>query len=147
MATNEYLARGEEFTLPAPQAANGGLGPIANDPIIWGLTDSPSKAVALNTETSYTPPGSLVPTGNCTFKRIGGFFYTVQAKTAIGGGSKAINSGDAIYADGGTQDVATGMLYGITLNANNGTGWFFGHAMAGLGAGLTGVIPVLIGAK
>jgi hypothetical protein len=144
MAANDFLSEGPAYTIAAPAAANGGIGPISGDPLIWGLANSPSQCQALVAQASYTPPGGVVPTGNIPVKKAGGFFLRVEAKTGINGASKAINIGDKIYADGGTQDVPTGILYGITLNANNGTGWPFGRAMAAVAAGQTATIPVEI---
>lgn len=148
MAANEALPRGEQFYIAAPVAANSGVGPNSGDPLIWGLANSPSNAVALVAETSYTPPGSLTPTGNISVKRIGAFFLSVAAKTSINPGTgQAINPGDAIYADGGTIDTTTGILYGFTLNRNSTTGWLYGHAMDAVTSGQTETIRVLIGAK
>lgn len=150
MASNEALARGEQFYITASGAlaANAGVGPIANDPLIWGLANSPSNSIALVVEQSYTPPGSLVPTTQIPVKRIGMFFLTVSAKTSINPGTgKAINPGDPIYADGGTLDVTDGLLYGFTLNANNSTGWIYGHAVDAISSGQSAVIRVLIGVK
>ena len=142
MAANDYINEGPAFTIAAPIGANGGIGPKSGDPLIWGLSNSPSQSQELVAQTSYTPPGSLVPTGNITVKKSGSFFLPVQAKTGLAGASKAINPGDVIYADGGTQDTVTGILYDITLNANSGTGWKFGRAMAAVVAGATTTIPV-----
>ena len=147
MATNEYLDRADAFTLAAPLAANSGVGPIANDPLIWGLSNSPANCIGLNTETSYTPPGSLVPTGNITVKAIGAFFYPVLGRIGIVGANHAIAPGDMVYASGGTQDATTGILYGFTLTADNVLGWPFGRAMAAVGSGLTVTIPVRIGGR
>lgn len=150
MAANEALDRADQFTITASGATadNAGAGPISGEPLIWGLANSPSVALGVVCETSYTPPGSLVPTGNITIKTIGAFFLTVSAKTSINpGASKAINPGDPIYADGGTQDTVDGLLFGITLNANSATGWLFGRAMDALAAGTTGTIRVRIGGK
>lgn len=146
MAANEALERADQFTIAAPSAANAGQGPNSGDPLIWGLANSPSHSIAMVAETSYTPPGSLVPTGNITVKTVGAFFLTVVAKTSINPGTgKAINPGDPVYADGGTQDAVTGVLYGFTLNVNNVTGWIFGHAMDALTSGQSGTIRVMIG--
>ena len=147
MATNEYLERAEKFTLAVPLAANGGVGPISGDPLIWGLAWSPVAGLPLVAENSMTPPGSLTPTGNITVKRIGAFYFTVQAMSGINGLGVTINPGDQVYADGGTVDATTGILYGFTLNANKGTGWPFGRAMAAVPAGLSASIPVMLGAK
>ena len=146
--TNEALARGEEFYIPAGGAiaANGGVGINQNDPLIWGLAHSPGNALALVAQTAYTPPGSLVPTGQISVKAIGAFFLTVSAKSSINPGSGvAINPGDLVYADGGTLDTVDGLLYGFTLNVNSSTGWKFGRAMDALASGQTGPIRVRIG--
>lgn len=144
MATNTEFVRGEYFTIAAPAAAN----PNTGDPLIWGVANSPSGAVALVVQTSYTPPGSLTPTGNISVTRVGVHFLTVVAKTSIDPGTgKAINPGDPVYMDGGTIDTTTGILYGGTLNANVSTGWLFGHAMDAITSGQTATIRVLIGAK
>lgn len=145
MATNEYLNRADQFSIAVPIAANNGVGPIANDPLLWGLASSPSQSVPMVAMTSYTPPGGLVPDGEISVKRVGAFFLTVSAKSSINPGTgKAINPGDRLYADGGVQDTVTGFLYGFTINANSVTGWNFGRAMAALAAGQTGVIPVML---
>ena len=143
MAANEENVRGEVLTIAAPIAANSGVGPISGDPLIIGLAHSPSAALACVAETSYTPPGSLVPTGNISVKFIGVFFLTVAAKSSIAPGTGvAINPGDRVYADGGATDPTTGVLYGFTLNANSTQGWYFGNALDPLGSGLTGTIRV-----
>lgn len=146
MAANDALARGEFFYISAPIAANSGVGPNSGDPLIWGLANSPSHGVALVAETSYTPPGSLTATGKIAVTRIGAHFLSVAAKTSINPGTgSAVNPGDALYADGGTIDTTTGILYGFTINKNSSTGWFYGHAMDAITSGSTATIRVLIG--
>lgn len=146
MAANEALERADQFTIAAPVAANAGVGPNSGDPLIWGLANSPSRSVALVAETSYTPPGGLTPTGNITVKAVGAFFLSVVAKSSIApGASKAINPGDTVYADGGTQDATTGILYGFTLNGNSSNGWPYGNAMDAVAAGQTATIRVMLG--
>lgn len=148
MAANEYLERAEQFTIQAAGAIadNAGVGPISGEPLIWGLAVSPAVGLPVVCETSYTPPGSLVPDGQITVKCVGAFYLTVVAKTSIAPGTGvAINPGDPIYADGGTLDTTDGILYGITLNRNSVTGWFFGRAMAALASGQTGTLPVKLG--
>jgi hypothetical protein len=150
MAANEALDRAEQFTITASGATadNGAIGPISGEPLIWGLANSPSLSLGVVCETSYTPPGSLVPDGNITIKTVGAFFLTVAAKTSINPGTgKQINPGDPIYADGGTLDTTDGILFGITLNCNSSTGWLFGRAMDALASGTTGTIRVRIGGK
>ena len=148
MAANEALDRADQFTITASGATadNAGAGPISGEPLIWGLANSPSVALGVVCETSYTPPGNLVPDGQITVKCVGAFYLPVSAKTSINPGTgKAINPGDPIYADGGVLDTTDGILYGITLNVNSTTGWFFGRAMAGLASGQTGTLPVKLG--
>ena len=148
MAANQALSHGNQFTIDAPAAANSGVGPNSGDPLIWGLAGSPSKAIALVAQTSYTPVGDAVTTGQITVQADGAWFLSVVAKSSINPGTgAAINPGDAIYADGGTTDTTTGILYGFTLNANSTTGWFFGHAMDAISSGQTATIRVLIGRK
>ncbi len=143
MASNEALARAVDFDIAAPIAANSGVGPISNDPLIIGLAHSPSAALAAVAETSYTPPGGLTPTGRISVKLEGAFYLTVAAKSSINPGTGvAINPGDRIYADGGTQDTTTGVLYGFTLNANSTTGWYFGNALDAIASGQSAVIRV-----
>lgn len=143
MAANEAIERAEYLAIAAPIAANSGVGPISGDPLIMGLQNSPSASLACVAETSYTPPGSLTPTGNISVKFIGAFFLTVSAKSSINPGTgKAINPGDRVYADGGTTDPTTGVLYGFTLDANSSTGWYFGNALDAIPAGQTATIRV-----
>jgi hypothetical protein len=148
MAANEALPRADVFDIVASGAIadNAGVGPISGEPLLWGLASSPGQGVPVVCETSYTPPGSLVPTGNISVKRVGAFFLTVSAKSSINPGTgKAINPGDRIYADGGTLDTVDGILYGFTLNANSSTGWNFGHAMDAIPSGQTATIRVMLG--
>lgn len=164
MAANEYLDRADQFTLQMP--SNGGTASPANpayaaspaapdplgnigsgDPLIWGLANSPSLAVPLVSMENYNPPGSLTPTGFVSVKKIGAYYFTVVAKIGVGGANKAINPGDPIYASPTAIDTTTGIASGIQLDADVTSGWLFGHAMAALATGTTGVIPVMIGVK
>lgn len=74
----------------------------------------------------------------------GAFNLTVHA-TTLGSPSAGaqIRPGDAVYADGGTYDVTTGITYGSTLSADT-TGTFVGIALQGIAAGLTAIIPVML---
>lgn len=142
MATNTNLERAEFFYIAGVSAISSG------DPLIWGLTTSPSVSVPMVAQTSYTPPGSLTATGNIAVTTVGAHLLTVAAKTSINPGTGvAIKPGDAVYADGGTTDVTTGLLYGFTLNRNSTTGWLFGHAMDAVSSGASATIRVLIGVK
>ncbi len=145
MAVNVRDARAEFLDIAAPIAANSGVGPNSGDPLIFGLAHSPSASKACVAQTSYTPPGGLTPTGRISVAFVGSFNLTVSAKSSINPGTGvAINPGDRIYADGGTTDATTGILYGFTLNANSTTGWYFGNAQDALASGQTGVIGVIL---
>ena len=96
-ASNEADFRGDMLTMPAPLAANAGVGPIANDPLVYGRGTSPSFGMAGVAETSYTGPGAVVPTGNISVKFVGVFFLSVVGKSSIGGGSVPIAPGDIIF--------------------------------------------------
>jgi hypothetical protein len=84
-SSNDADFRGDMLTLPAPAAANNGVGPIANDPLVYGRGTSPSFGMAGVAETSYTQPSGLVPTGNISVKFVGVFFLSVLGKSSIGG--------------------------------------------------------------
>ncbi len=140
--TNECDSRGEFLTMPVPLAANGGIGPLSGDPLMFGLANSPSAAIAAVASTSETPPGSLVPTGNIGIKLVGVFFFSVIAGDGTPGTSKAINPGDRVYAFGGAIDVTTGCLYGFSLNTNSNVGWYYGNSLDAIPAGQTATIRV-----
>ncbi len=164
MAANEYLARADQFTLTMP--ANGGVASPANpayvlspaypdplgnigsgDPLIWGLVNSPSVSIPLVAEQNFNPPGGLTPTGTITVKRVGANYFNVIAKIGLLGANKAINPGDAVYATPTAIDATTGIASGISISADSVSGYLFGHAMAALAAGQTGVLPIMIGDK
>lgn len=135
MAANELFARGEQITLPAPIAANAGVGPISGDPLLFGT-------LPIVAETSYTPPGTREPTGNIGVKFIGIFLLSVTAKSSLSPDvGVTIAPGDPIYADGGTKDATTGMTYGFTLDGDD-SGVLFGVAVTGLASGTTGTVAV-----
>ncbi len=140
--TNDSLVRAEYITLAVPAAANGGIGPKSNDPLMFGIANSPSAALAGVAEGSYTPPGGLVPTGRIGVKFVGAPFLLVTAGDGTPGTGKAINPGDRVYAFGGAIDVATGCLYGFSLNTNSGVGWYYGNALDAVPSGQTATIRV-----
>ncbi len=141
MAVNQTNINGDYLTMAAPVAANSGVGPRSGDPLVFGRGTSPSFGLAGVAQTSYTPPTGT-PTGNISVDFTGVWNLTVVAKDAISGSNKAIAIGDRIYADGGTYDVATGCLYGFTLNGNSTAGEYFGNALDAISAGQTAVIRV-----
>lgn len=141
MAVNECYVRGENLTMAGPLAANSGVGPISGDPLMIGASSGGRLAVVA--ETSYTPPGSLTPTGNITVKDVGVFFLTVTAKTSLSPStSAALKPGDRVFADGGTLDTTTGILYGFTLDGNSSTGVYFGNTLDALTSGTTAVLRI-----
>lgn len=140
--TNEFNSRAEFLTMSVPLAANGGIGPLSGDPLMFGLANSPSCAIAAVASTSETPPGSLIPTGNIGIKLVGAFFFPVTAGDGTPGTAKAINPGDRVYAFGGAIDATDGCLYGFSLNTNSQVGWYYGNALDAIPAGQTATIRV-----
>jgi hypothetical protein len=137
MSVNQIDARGEHLTVPAPIADNGGIGPISGEPLMMGNLSRDSGGLALVAETSYTPPGSLVPTGNISVNLIGVFALSVTAKSVLSPGTNvAIAPGDKVYADGGTYDSVSGITYGFTLDVNT-SGYYFGNCLDTVVAGVT----------
>lgn len=139
-ASNKALERATSVTLAMPAAANAGVGPNANDPILVGV-------MAGVVQNSYTSPTGVV-TGNCSIDFEGAYFLSVVAKSSLSPSTgKAINPGDPVYYDGGTKDNTTNVTYGGTIDANSG-GTFFGNSLDALTSGTTGVVRVrLPGAK
>lgn len=139
-ASNKALERATLVTLAMPAAANGGVGPNANDPILVGVM----AGVVTN---SYTSPTGVV-TGNCAIDFEGAYFLSVVAKSSLSPSTgAAIAPGDALYYDGGTKDATTNVTYGGTIDKNTG-GTFFGNSLDALTSGSTGVVRVrLPGAK
>lgn len=142
MSQNQCYARGERLTLAAPIADNGGIGPISNEPLFLGNSTHGLACVA---ETSYTPPGSLVPTGEIAVNDVGVFYLSVTAKSSLSPSTgKAINPGDPLYVDGGTYDSVTGFTYGFTLDANSNASAnpTFGISLDPVLSGVTQVVRV-----
>ena len=141
MASNKALERSTLVTLAMPAAANAGVGPNSNDPILVGVM----AGVVTN---SYTSPTGVV-TGNCAVDFEGAYFLSATAKSTLSPSvNKAIAPGDPVYYDGGTKDTTTNVTYGGTIDANSSTGVFFGNSLDALATGTTGVIRVrLPGAK
>ena len=143
MSVNQCYARGENLTVAAPIAANSGVGPISGDPLMLGYTAGYTGRIACVAETSYTPPGSLTATGNIAVKDVGVYFLSVTAKTSLSpSSSAAMHPGDRVYADGGTLDTTTGILYGFTLDGNSTTGVYFGNTLDAVTSGATAVVRV-----
>jgi hypothetical protein len=108
-----------------------------------GTTATVAAGVATEAENSTNPTYDN-NTGYLTVDFEGVYALSVVAET-LGSASAgaAINTGDAIYASGGTYDKTSGITYGFTLcKDTNGT--FFGRAMQSLAAGTTATIAVLL---
>ena len=141
MSTNQNQEHGWYETMPVPIAANSGVGPIANDPLVFGRGTSPDFGLAGVAETSYTPPSGTA-TGSISVNFEGVYLLSVVGKDAIGGSNLAIAPGDKVYADGGTYDLTTGCLYGFTLNGNASSGAYFGNSLDAVVAGATTTVRV-----
>lgn len=137
MAANEVNNRGVSLTVPAPIAANAGVGPISGDPLIIGTGTSPTFGIACVAETSYTPPSGATPTGNITIKTEGVFSLPILPKTAkVGGSNHNFAPGDRVYADNdGHYDATTGIYYGFTLDAASASGIHFGNVLDTIAGG------------
>jgi hypothetical protein len=97
--------------------------------------------MALVCQSSYTPPTG-VASGFCSYAAWGVFNLTVVGKSSIGGGGLAFFPGDTVYADGGTYDPLSGMLYGFTLNGNSTGGVKFGVTLDPILSGATTIVRV-----
>ena len=141
-SSNDADFRGDMLTIAAPAAANNGVGPNANDPMVLGTGTSPSFGMAGVCETSYTQPSGLVPTGNVSVKFVGVFFLAVLGKNSIGGSGHAFAPGDIVYASGGTYDPTTGWTYGVTLCNDSTNGVIFGVTLDPVVSGQTTTVRV-----
>lgn len=142
--SNSIDARAEFLTLAAPAAANSGVGPNANDPMMMGQGTSPAFGLAGVVQSSYTLPSGLVPTGNVSVAFIGVFALSVVAKSGTGGtgAGKAIAPGDKVYYSGATYDATTGWWYGGTLCADATNGSYFGNSLDAITSGSTATVRV-----
>lgn len=129
MSANNANARGEFLQFPVPSTV------VSGDPILVG-------AMAAVAQESYTPPGSVTPTGQVSVALIGCFFLSVTAKSSLSPSvGSAVKPGDKLYLDGGTLDSTTNVTTGGTLDKNTG-GTFFGFACDAITSGSTATIRV-----
>jgi hypothetical protein len=137
---NQANPRGEFLMMAVPIAANGGVGPISGDFLLFGDDDGALAGVAQN---SYTPPTGVPNPEGIGVQFIGVFFLPVVAVDGLSpANSVAIQPGDRIYASGGTYDATTGCTYGATLDHNEATGMYIGNALDAVVAGQTTTIRV-----
>lgn len=124
--TNQANARAEflQFTVPSTV--------VSNDPLLVGT-------LAVVAQESYSAAHQ------CSVSRIGAFFVTVTAKSALSPSTNsAVKPGDKIYADtDGTLDSTTNVTRGFTLDKNS-SGTHFGYALDALATGTTGTIRVAL---
>lgn len=139
--TNKVMQDAYIFSITAPVGANAGVGPISNDPLVYGRGTCPSFGIAGVAATSYTPPTGT-PTGLITLDTEGAFYLSVVAKDDIGGSNITMEVGHAVYATGGTYDPVTGCLYGFTLTGNATAGVYFGNVLDAIVAGQTSTVRV-----
>lgn len=144
MSVNNANARGEFLMMAVPVADNSGVGPVTNEPLMFGKTlDTPEGNMCGVAQNSYTPPTGVPNPEGIGVAFIGVFFLSVVGLDGISPATPlAIAPGDRVYADGGTYDATTGCTYGFTLNGNNTTGEYFGNALDAVPAGQTATIRV-----
>ena len=142
--TNKRNARGEFLPFAVPVAANGGVGPISGDPLIFGTQQSEGAGLLAGVAlSSYTPPTGIPNPEGIGVDLIGVFFLTVIGLNGVSPASPmALQPGDRVYADGGTYDATTGCTYGFVLDANSTTGKYFGNVLDAVVAGQTAVVRV-----
>lgn len=135
MAVNQTNLRGAHLTMPAPLAANSGVGPISGDPLVFGRGTSPSFGLAGVAETSYTPPtGTATGSVSVSFEGV----YNLSCIANNG----TIFPGDRVHAIGGTYDPTTGCLYGFTLSNTATLGEYFGNVLDTVLTGVTAIARV-----
>lgn len=143
MATNQYNIRGVNLTLPVPIADNGGVGPLSNEPLMFGNPSNPVGGGAANhmlacvAQNSYTPPTGVVNPDGISVALEGVWYLTVSGVHAVSPANPvAINPGDPIFADdNGTYDSVTGCYYGFSLNADSINGHYFGNSLDAVASG------------
>jgi predicted RecA/RadA family phage recombinase len=81
--------------------------------------------------------------GGTTFLLNGSFNLPVYGQSVLSPPTNhAIPPGAKVYADGGTTDATTGVLYNFSLDANSSTGVLFGYVDPQYSAGiLSGLAP------
>jgi hypothetical protein len=139
MATNKLAERFAGLTLLMPASQNISSG----QPLILGDGTHYICGVAQDAQNTSNPPYDS-NTGYLSVDIEGVYALTVVAETlgSLSAGA-AINTGDAVYASGGTYDKTSGITYGFTL-CKDTNGSFFGLALQPVAAGVTATIAVLL---
>lgn len=141
--TNQAEAYGFNLMMAVPVAANGGVGPISNDPLMFGDSEQLGGNLCGVATNSYTPPTGIANPEGIGVAFVGVFFLSVVGLDGLSPATgEAIKPGDRIFASGGTYDATTGCTYGFTLDANDASGVYFGNALDAVVAGQTTTIRV-----
>jgi hypothetical protein len=138
MAANKILERLATIDLLMPTGVNISSG----QPLLFGETAAlPGVAVAAQNTSAPTYDSA---SGYLGVDFEGAYNLTVVAETlgSVSAGAK-FNTGDKVYASGGTYDTVSGITYGFTL-CNDTTGTFFGRILQPLAAGVTATVAVLL---
>ena len=137
--TNKYLERFATLVLQMPSGINIATGVV----LLLGRGTHVMAGVSATAQNTTNPVYDS-NSGYLTVDFEGAFNLSVEAQTqGSPSAGAAIKIGDAVYADGGTYDINTGITYGSKLSADT-TGTFVGIALQPIAAGLTAVIPVLL---
>jgi hypothetical protein len=141
MATNKNQERLSTLQLLAP--ANTNI--ASNAPIILSQPPGTHYACGVAVEAVNTTNPIYDENDSYFVADFEGVYnLTVKAQTSGSpSAGAAIKPGTAIYADGGTFDLTSGVTTGITLSVDTG-GTFFGMALDTLAAGTTGTIRVIL---
>lgn len=143
MSVNNANPRGEFLMMAVPTADNNGLGPISNEPLLFGNLTNSGGNLAGVAQNSYTPPTGIPNPQGIGVAFIGVFFLSVVGLDGLSPATpKALAPGDRVYASGGTYNAATGCTYGFTLDANGNTGVYFGNVLDTVVAGQTTTVRV-----
>jgi hypothetical protein len=125
-----------QLKVPTGAIATGAL-------LIFGTT-KPMVGVAATGQAASPPANYDDNSGYVTVDFEGVFNLSVIARTQKSpSAGAAISIGDAIYADGGTYDPATGITTGSVLDADT-NGAFVGLALDAVAAGVTATIRVVL---
>jgi hypothetical protein len=130
--------------MAVPVAANGGVGPISGDPLMFGKAGlHPYGTLAGVASSSYTPPTGIPNPEGVGVDFIGVFFLTVIALNGLSPASgAALAPGDRVYANGGTYDATTGCTYGFVLDNDVTNGEYFGNVLDAVVSGQTTTVRV-----
>lgn len=141
MAANKAAERYASFSLLMPLTTAISSG----QPLLLGRTYvSAGVATEAQTASLTTGPPYDNNTGYLTVDFEGVYNLTVVAETlgSLSAGA-AFNTGDMVFASGGTYDTVSGITYGFTL-CNDPNGDPFGQILQPLAAGVTATVPVLL---